>query len=107
MQPYLRFRGPLRSMNAASHPLPSRGPGIAASAAIGLIRIYQATASPVLPAIFGPSYGCRFYPSCSHYAAEAVAVHGALRGTYLAARRIVKCTPFHPGGNDPVPPASR
>jgi putative membrane protein insertion efficiency factor len=84
-----------------------RGAGIAASAALGLIRVYQATASPVLPAIFGPAYGCRFHPSCSHYAAEAVATHGTLRGTYLAARRIIRCTPFHPGGNDPVPPAPR
>ena len=94
-------------MTTAEEPNLHRATGFPATAALGLIRFYQATASPVLPAIFGPSYGCRFYPSCSHYAAEAVATHGALRGTYLAARRILKCTPFHPGGNDPVPPASR
>jgi hypothetical protein len=94
-------------MTTAQEPHLPRAMGLPASAALGLIRAYQATASPVLPAIFGPSYGCRFYPSCSHYAAEAVATHGALKGTYLAARRIIKCTPFHPGGNDPVPPASR
>jgi len=94
-------------MTAGTQPLAPRAQGIAATAAIGLIRLYQNTASPALPAIFGPSYGCRFHPSCSHYAAEAVATHGALKGTYLAARRVVKCTPFHPGGNDPVPPASR
>jgi putative membrane protein insertion efficiency factor len=94
-------------MNTAPEPNLPRAMGFPATAALGLIRVYQATASPVLPAIFGPSYGCRFHPSCSHYAAEAVATHGALRGTYLAARRIIKCTPFHPGGNDPVPPASR
>jgi len=94
-------------MTAGSEPLAHRGQGLAATAAIGLIRLYQNTASPALPAIFGPSYGCRFYPSCSHYAAEAVATHGALRGSYLAARRVIKCTPFHPGGNDPVPPALR
>ncbi len=82
-------------------------PGIAATAALGLIRAYQLTASPVLPAILGPACGCRFYPSCSHYAAEAVRTHGILGGSYLAARRIIKCTPFHPGGDDPVPPASR
>ncbi len=94
-------------MTAGSEPLAHRGQGFAAVAAIGLIRLYQNTASPALPAIFGPSYGCRFYPSCSHYAAEAVATHGALRGSYLAARRVIKCTPFHTGGNDPVPPALR
>ena len=88
------------------HPLP-HGPGFAASAAIGLIRIYQQTASPMLPAILGPACGCRFYPTCSQYAAEAVRTRGILGGSYLAARRIIKCTPFHPGGIDPVPPVSR
>ena len=61
----------------------------------------------MLPVIFGPSCGCRFYPTCSHYAAEAVMAHGTIRGAWLAARRIIKCTPLHPGGNDPVPPALR
>ena len=73
-------------------------------AAVGLIRIYQQTASPFLPAIF-PACGCRFAPTCSHYAAEAVRTHGALKGGWLAARRIIKCTPLHPGGIDPVPAA--
>ncbi len=82
-------------------------PGFPASAAAGLIRIYQRTASPILPVIFGPACGCRFYPTCSHYAAEAVRVHGTLRGAWLAARRLIKCTPLHPGGHDPVPPAPR
>jgi len=86
---------------------PSRVPGIGASAALGLIRVYQATASPLLPAILGPACGCRFHPTCSHYAAEAVATHGVLRGAWLSARRIARCTPLHPGGYDPVPPASR
>ncbi len=62
-----------------------------------LIRGYQLLLSPLLP----PS--CRFYPSCSQYALEAVTRHGALRGGWLAARRLVRCHPFHPGGNDPVP----
>jgi uncharacterized protein len=82
-------------------------PGFPASAAVGLIRFYQRTASPMLPVIFGPSCGCRFHPTCSHYAAEAVRVHGTLRGAWLTARRMIKCTPLHPGGHDPVPPAPR
>jgi uncharacterized protein len=81
----------------------TRWPGIPAAAAAGLIRVYQLTASPLLPAIFGASCACRFYPTCSHYAAEAVRTHGTLKGGWLAARRIVKCTPLHPGGHDPVP----
>jgi len=63
----------------------------------GLIRGYQLTLSRALP----PS--CRFHPSCSHYALEAVTRHGALKGTWLAARRLARCHPFHPGGYDPVP----
>ena len=69
-----------------------------------LIQIYQRTLSPVLPAIFGSACGCRFAPSCSHYAAEAIRTHGAIAGVLLAAIRLVKCTPLHPGGFDPVPP---
>jgi len=59
--------------------------------------------------LLSPFFGsqCRFYPTCSSYAREAIAVHGALRGTWLAAQRIVKCGPWHPGGVDPVPPAER
>jgi putative membrane protein insertion efficiency factor len=91
------------------HPLPAlaRGQVLAASAAVGLIQIYQRTVSPVLPALFGPSCGCRFHPTCSQYAAEAVGTHGTLKGAWLTARRLVKCTPLHPGGHDPVPPAKR
>jgi hypothetical protein len=62
-----------------------------------LIRAYQLALSPLL----GPS--CRFYPSCSQYAIEAIESHGALRGSWLSARRICRCHPFHPGGFDPVP----
>ena len=66
--------------------------------ALGLIRIYQRLISPMLP----PS--CRFRPTCSSYAAQAIIVHGLAKGSYLTAKRLLKCHPFHPGGYDPVPP---
>jgi putative membrane protein insertion efficiency factor len=69
-----------------------------------LIRIYQRTLSPVLPVVFGAACGCRFSPTCSHYAADAIRTHGALFGVALSAIRLLKCTPLHPGGFDPVPP---
>ena len=64
-----------------------------------LIRAYQLLLSPWLGA------NCRFYPSCSHYALEAVHEHGSLRGGWLALRRLSRCHPFHSGGYDPVPHA--
>ncbi len=64
----------------------------------GLIRGYQLFISPLL----GPR--CRFYPTCSHYALEALEIHGALKGSWLALRRVLRCHPWHPGGLDPVPP---
>lgn len=64
---------------------------------IGLIRFYRRFISPLLP----PS--CRFYPTCSAYALEAIRKYGALKGGFLAVKRILKCHPFHPGGYDPVP----
>ena len=76
-------------------------------ALVGLIRVYQRVISPALPALFGPACGCRFAPSCSHYAAEAIRVHGAIIGVVLAAIRLVKCTPLHSGGFDPVPSRRR
>ena len=72
-------------------------------AARGLIAVYQRTLSPALPVLFGPGCGCRFSPTCSHYAAGALRTHGFFTGLLLAARRLVKCTPLHPGGFDPVP----
>lgn len=71
---------------------------------LGAIRLYQRTLSPVLPVITLGQCACRFAPTCSHYAAEAIRLHGAATGTWLALRRLAKCTPFHPGGLDPVPP---
>ncbi|MEV4414975.1 membrane protein insertion efficiency factor YidD [Catellatospora sp. NPDC049609] len=65
------------------------------------IIAYRRWVSPGLPA------RCRFYPSCSTYALEAIARHGALRGFWLTVRRLGRCHPFHPGGYDPVPPTRR
>ena len=65
---------------------------------LAVIGFYSRAVSPALPA------RCRFYPTCSAYAAEAIARHGAARGTWLAVRRLAKCAPWHPGGVDLVPP---
>ena len=67
---------------------------------IALIRIYQLLVSPLL------GNHCRFYPSCSQYAREAIEQHGVLRGVWLAIRRLLRCHPWHPGGVDPVPEPS-
>ncbi|MFX3618604.1 MAG: membrane protein insertion efficiency factor YidD [Sporolactobacillus sp.] len=64
---------------------------------IFFIRLYQKFISPLTP----PS--CRFYPTCSQYAVVAIGRFGAIRGGWLALRRLLKCHPFHPGGFDPVP----
>ncbi|MDJ0984224.1 MAG: membrane protein insertion efficiency factor YidD [Desulfobacterales bacterium] len=61
------------------------------------IRGYQYTLSPLL----GPC--CRFYPSCSNYALQAIQQHGPFKGLFLASKRVLRCHPFHPGGVDPVP----
>lgn len=64
-----------------------------------LIKTYQVTISPIFSA-----GACRYYPTCSHYAAEAIEVHGIIKGTLLAVWRIMRCNPFSKGGYDPVPP---
>ena len=62
-----------------------------------LLRAYRYVLAPLLPPV------CRFYPSCSVYAEQAIIRHGALRGSWLTARRLCLCGPWHPGGFDPVP----
>ena len=66
---------------------------------VWLLRGYQLLVSPML------GQNCRFYPSCSHYAVEALQVHGTVRGSWLALRRLGRCHPWNGGGVDPVPPA--
>jgi len=65
--------------------------------ALVCIKFYQYAVSPHLP------QACRYYPTCSSYAYDAVKKYGAMRGSFLAAKRIVRCHPFHKGGYDPVP----
>ena len=71
------------------------------SSVIALIRAYQYALSPLLGS------RCRFYPSCSQYALEAVTRFGVLHGVWLGVRRLGRCHPWHPGGYDPVPPSPR
>lgn len=84
-------------MSSSSCPAPCASPdGVALRAALGLIRAYQLLVSPLLGA------HCRFAPSCSAYAAEAIARHGLLAGSWRALRRLGRCHPLNPGGFDPV-----
>jgi len=84
---------PLEPVLPATAPIRRFG----ASLLLSAIRFYQAVFAPVMP------LGCKFYPSCSRYAAEAIARHGALQGARLAAARLWRCRPFTRGGFDPVP----
>jgi len=70
----------------------------AARVLVAFVHAYRRVLSPLL----GPR--CRFAPSCSAYALEALTLHGAVHGGWLALRRLARCHPFHPGGHDPVPP---
>lgn len=63
---------------------------------LGALRLYKYILSPMLPS------ACRFHPTCSEYATQAIQTHGVLRGSALAARRLMRCHPFHRGGFDPV-----
>jgi putative membrane protein insertion efficiency factor len=80
---------------------PSRASSLAAAPLIGLVRLYQVTLSPLLGG------QCRFHPTCSRYAIEALREHGGLRGAWLAARRLARCHPLGGRGYDPVPPPGR
>lgn len=89
-------------------PTDARGPRLAAAAAdlprrvlIGIVQFYRLLLSPWLGS------QCRFEPTCSRYALEALQRHGAAHGSYLATRRILRCHPWCHGGFDPVPPATR
>jgi putative membrane protein insertion efficiency factor len=73
----------------------------AAAAGIGAIRVYQWTIRPLIGA------HCRFWPSCSEYAIEALRVHGGVKGSVMTTKRILRCNPWHEGGLDPVPGSDR
>ncbi|KAF5083535.1 membrane protein insertion efficiency factor YidD [Oscillibacter ruminantium] len=64
---------------------------------LAMVKFYRVAISPYRPSC------CRFYPTCSQYALEAIEKYGALKGGYLSLRRILRCNPFHKGGYDPVP----
>lgn len=94
-------------MSTAPPPIPfRRSPfwrwvaGLPAAVLVAAVRVYQWTLRPVIGA------NCRFEPSCSHYAIEALQRHGALRGAALSAWRVLRCNPWTAGGHDPVPPCS-
>jgi uncharacterized protein len=70
----------------------------------GLIHLYRWTLSPLLSFLGGPGSGCRFMPTCSEYALDALRVHGAWPGAWFALRRILRCHPWGGWGYDPVPP---
>lgn len=76
---------------------PEFQPGMIARFALCIIRIYQLSLAPLLPNV------CRYVPSCSNYAMEAITRHGVFRGTFLGIYRILRCNPFSSGGYDPVP----
>ncbi|MEO6992583.1 MAG: membrane protein insertion efficiency factor YidD [Lacunisphaera sp.] len=80
----------------------SRILSLSARAASGLVWLYQKTVSPALAAL-NPTCGCRFAPTCSHYSRAAFIEHGFFIGLTLTLRRLIKCGPWHPGGEDPVP----
>ena len=84
--------------------MPEKATSLAARPLILLLRLYRFVISPMIHALPGAAGGgCRFTPTCSEYAIQAIQIHGALRGTQLALPRLGRCHPFSPGGFDPVP----
>lgn len=79
----------------------TRRPSLPAALLMGLVRVYQ-----WIPKVGSAVPRCRFFPSCSAYAYEALRRHGAVRGLWLTVRRLGRCHPFHPGGFDEVPPVA-
>ena len=75
--------------------------GPATQVALGMLRIYRAVLSPMIMGLYGPA--CRFEPSCSEYAHQAIAAYGVMRGGAMAARRLARCHPLGGHGHDPVP----
>jgi len=71
------------------------------------VRFYRYALSPAKNVLFGPFGHCRFQPSCSEYAMQALRAHGALKGSWLAAKRLARCHPWGAFGADPVPPSCR
>ncbi|MBV9139649.1 MAG: membrane protein insertion efficiency factor YidD [Pseudonocardiales bacterium] len=90
---------PARTRRPARPPDRSPRPGPVVQVLVVVLQFYRRWISPAFP----PS--CRFSPSCSAYAIEALMVHGMLRGSWWTVRRLLRCGPWHPGGMDPVPPA--
>jgi putative membrane protein insertion efficiency factor len=90
------------TFSTVPRPLPPTVPTVPARLLVAVVTVYRFTLGPVLVALFG--VGCRYHPSCSAYAIEALRVHGARRGTVLAVRRIARCRPAGGSGHDPVPP---
>jgi hypothetical protein len=88
-----------------AHALGAGASSLVAGLLTVLIRAYQLTISPAQRFLFGATAGCRYTPTCSVYAVEALRAHGAVTGTALAARRICRCHPWGGCGPDPVPPA--
>jgi putative membrane protein insertion efficiency factor len=88
---------PAAQVGPVAHVGPAAHVGPVAHVGIGAVRVYQWTIRPFIGA------NCRFWPSCSEYAVEALRIHGAARGTAMAAKRILRCNPWHEGGVDPVP----
>lgn len=74
---------------------------------VSAIQVYRWTIAPAQRLLFGPGAGCRFTPTCSEYAREAIVTHGPAAGSWLAVRRICRCHPWGACGHDPVPPAKR